>query len=263
MKLAAQENLVPGGTFEEKVRVLKELGYEGVELRGDQLSQRVVEIRDALRKVGLEAACVCGGYNFGLLAADRREREESMRQLRDLLSAAGEVGAQGVIVVPIFGPPKLPDLAPWKSAREMEDELLAAELSELAEHAASCGAELILEPLNRYETHYLNRVDQAMAICERINSPHMTILADVFHMNIEEADLPSALRAGASRLGYVHLADSNRLVPGLGHTDFRSLFTTLQGLGYRGWMSLECGVPDGIHSLRETLDFLRKQIQAH
>ena len=263
MRLAAQENLAPGSTFEEKVRVLGELGYEGVELRGDQLPERIGEIREALGKTGLEAACVCGGYRFGLLAADKREREESMQQLRDLLSAAGEVGAQGVIVVPIFGPPKLPDLAPWKSAREMEDELLAVQLSELAGHAGSCGTQLILEPLNRYETHYLNRVEQAMAICERINTPHMTILADVFHMNIEETDLPSALRVAASRLGYVHLADSNRLVPGLGHTDFRSIFATLQELGYRGWMSLECGVPDGVRSLRETLDFLRKQMQVH
>jgi len=260
MKFAAQEGLVPGLTFADQLKLLDKLGYQGVELSGVRLAERVPEIRAALKNSEVSATCVCGGFKFGLLFPKKEDREEAIMQIQGLLSAAAQVGALGVIVVPIFGPPQLPDMAPWKTARELEEELLVEQLSRLASFAGQCGTKVILEPLNRYETHLLNRVEQAVSIAKRVASPHMTVLADVFHMNIEEHDLAAAIRAGGSAVGYVHLADSNRVVPGQGHTDFKSVFAALRDISYTGWMSLECAAPKGEQSLQETITFMKEQL---
>ncbi|MCL6625751.1 sugar phosphate isomerase/epimerase family protein [Alicyclobacillus shizuokensis] len=258
MKFAVQENLVPGSTFQEKVDNLQSLGYDGVELRGDGLAGRVGEIRRALEDSGVSATCVCGGYKFGLLFPDKGERAQARDQIRTLLSLAAEVRAQGLILVPIFGPPRLPDLSPWRTSEQLEEELLVEQLGELAEYAGTQGTQLILEPLNRYETHFVRRIEQAVQLCQRVASPHMTVLADVFHMNIEEASIPDALRGAKSWLGYVHLADSNRLLPGMGHIDFAAVFAALSEIAYGGWMSLECGVPEGGgEALGQSLRFMQ------
>ena len=162
-----------------------------------------------------------------------------------------------MIVVPIFGPPQLPDMTPWRTARELEEALLVEQLGRLAAYAGECGVTVFLEPLNRYETHLINRVDQALEIKRRVGSPHLRVLADTFHMNIEEADMAAAIRAGGADIGYVHLADSNRIVPGQGHTDFGGVLAALEGIAYKGWMSMECGAPRGEESLRESIAFLK------
>ena len=260
MKLAVQENLVPGQTFYQKVELLADMGYEGVELSGGGLTTRISEIRDALKENGVAAASVCGGIKFGLLYPSREDREETVSQIEQLLAAAAEVGAQGMIVAPIFGPPQLPDMTPWKTARELEEELLVEQLGRLAAYAGKHGVKVFVEPLNRYETHLLNRVEEAVAINQRVASPHLKVLADLFHMNIEETDIPAAIHAGGANIGYVHLADSNRVAPGMGHTNFRSAFAALREVSYKGWMSLECRVPHGEQSLRETIRFMKSQM---
>lgn len=262
MRFAVQENIVPGRSFREKVENLREFGYEGVELRGDELPSRVQEIRSALRETGVTATCICGGFKFGLLFPSAQERKQSREEIKRLLFTAAEVGAMsGVIVVPIFGPPQLPDLSPWKTATELEEELLVEQLVELSEYAGQEGTKVILEPLNRYETHLLNRLEQAAHIYHRVNSPNLTMLADFFHMQIEEVNIATAMKAFASLIGYVHLADSNRLLPGLGHTDFSSGFLALAEAGYTGWMSLECGVQgDPSKGLCESLRYMQASL---
>jgi sugar phosphate isomerase/epimerase len=261
LKFASQEGLVPGNSFQEKINHLAEYGYEGVELSGAGLAGRIEEIQTALKGSPVRATCICGGFKFGLLFPKKEEREQSKREIKELLELAARVEAEGVIVVPIFGPPQLPDMSPWKTAVELEEELLLVQLKELADYAGTVGTKVILEPLNRYETHLLNRLDHAVRIAEQVNSPHMTILADFFHMNIEEANIGDSIRAAGKWIGYVHLADSNRVLPGLGHTDFRSGFAALQDIGYGGWMSLECGVPgDRAEALTRSLQFMKAQL---
>lgn len=263
LKFAVQENLVPGDSFRQKVETLAAIGYRGIELRGDGLAGRVQEILSGLRGTGVEATCICGGFKFGLLFPKKEDRDESRAQIKGLLTLAAEAGAKdGVIVVPIFGPPQLPDMTPWKKAVELEEEMLVEQLGELAEFAGRQGTKVILEPLNRYETHYINRLEQAAHILRRVASPHLTVLADFFHMSIEEADIPASIRSAGAQVGYVHLADSNRVVPGRGHTDFRGGFAALHEIGYDGWMSLECAVPGNREqTLRESLEFMQSQMR--
>jgi sugar phosphate isomerase/epimerase len=244
MKLAAQEGLVPGASLEEKLDKLAAWGYEGVEFWGSEwLVQNAASVRSTVEKAGLQVSTVCAGYRGSVLDPDPNVRKQAVEDIKARLTAAAELGAVGLIFVPIFGQPKLPDLSPYKSAVELEQELLLFYLDDLGKHAEKVGAILLLEPLNRYETHFLRRVEQAVEICEQVGNPFIGIMADFFHMNLEEASIPDAIRKGGRWLKHIHLADSNRLLPGWGHTDFRSGFLALKEIGFVGFMALECGVP--------------------
>jgi sugar phosphate isomerase/epimerase len=247
VRLATQEGLVPGRDLAEKAQRAREYGFEGIEIWGSGVPDRIAEIRSAVSAAGLSVACICAGYRGALLARERRDREDAMADIERLLAAAGELGAAGVIVVPIFGGPQVPDLHPWKSAHALERELLLAELPRLNAAAAKAGTYVLLEPLNRYETHFLRTLADAAAFCEGLD--HVAIMADFFHMNIEEADIAASLAAHGPHVRHVHLADSNRQLPGHGHTDFLPGFRALARAGYQGWLSLECGVPGDAREL--------------
>jgi sugar phosphate isomerase/epimerase len=101
------------------------------------------------------------------------------------------------------------------------------------------GVRLFLEPVNRYETDDLNRLDQAAAVIRELGSPCLRILADTFHMNTEEVNVAEALRRHAPLLGHVHLVDSNREAPGRGHMDMSSILQALTTACYNGYLSFE------------------------
>ena len=125
MKLAAQEGLVPGASLEEKLDKLAAWGYEGVEFWGsDWLVQNAASVRNIVEKAGLKVSTVCAGYRGSVLDPDPNGRKQAVEDIKARLTAAAELGAVGLIFVPIFGPPKLPDLTPYKSAVDLERELL-------------------------------------------------------------------------------------------------------------------------------------------
>jgi sugar phosphate isomerase/epimerase len=148
-------------------------------------------------------------------------------------------------------------------AIELERPLLIELLGELGRHTESVGAVLILELLNRYETHLLHTLQDAVEVCQAVGSPYVQTMADLFHMSIEEADIPASIEKAGEHIYHVHLADSNRKLPGLGHTDFAA---ALKGIGYDKYMTLECGEPSqnaplkGYYAqeLPRSLDFLRE-----
>jgi sugar phosphate isomerase/epimerase len=100
---------------------------------------------------------------------------------------------------------------------------------------------IFLEPLNRYEQHLVNRLEQGVEFAERAGGG-VAIMADFFHMTIEEADIAASIRAAGQHIVHVHVADSNRLQPGKGHLDFRPGFAALKEVGYDGYLGIECGV---------------------
>jgi sugar phosphate isomerase/epimerase len=165
-----------------------------------------------------------------------------------------------VLLVPQSGrKAALPDLSPLASGGELEFDLLLAQLRDLVPAAQAAGVSLFLEPLNRYEAYIVNRVEQGAAIAAEVG-PEIGVMADFFHMNIEEADIAASIRANAPHIVYVHVADSNRLQPGRGHLDFRPGFRALKEIGYDGPLAIECRV-DGPYdeAIRKAVQLIRRE----
>lgn len=243
MKLASQEGLAPGKELAEKLDNLAAYGYQGIEFWGGGLENRQDAIARAIENHSVKPSTICAGYPGCLLDGDRAEREKAINGVKTLLKVAANIGAVGLIVVPIFGGPRISDLTPYKTARQLEVELLVKLMQDLGGYAQETGATILLEPLNRYETHFLRTLNDAVEICKQVNNPRVAIMADFFHMSIEERDIAQSVEAAGNYIKHVHLADSTRQLPGYGHTDFKSGFAALKKIGYQNYMALECGVP--------------------
>lgn len=132
-------------------------------------------------------------------------------------------------------------------------------LEQLGGHAGRRGTTLLYEPLNRYETNLFNRIGEAAAWLQTLSTSNVRVLADLFHMNIEESDLVGALRDAGRFVGHVHFADSNRRAIGFGHTDVGPIVGALRELGYEGYLSAEIlPFPDSETAARQTLSAFRR-----
>jgi sugar phosphate isomerase/epimerase len=261
MKLACQEQLVPGDTLLEKWDFLASIGFDGIELQGHgkfRLRDRLPELRTA-RKAGVVFSSVCVVMDHFIGDFDPEHRRDAIANMKSLLSVIAEVGGVGAITpaaygmfsrrLPPFQPPRTPD----------EDRTILIEgLRELGEHAKQEGVYVLFEPLNRYEDHMVNTLEDAVALCQVVDLPSVCIMADFFHMNIEEQNIAAAIKEAGSFLKHVHLADSNRYQPGAGHTDFRPGFHALQRIGFTGYMALECRLMgEPASALTETARYIR------
>jgi sugar phosphate isomerase/epimerase len=250
------EVIVPGETLEERLANLEGWGYQGIQLHRRTAELGVPALKKALAGSSVRL-CIYGGGG-GLLAAEEGTRQAAVAQIVKGLHQAAELGAIGSIVVPV----RVPEIAPPEPPKTLYDlqcEILIDELAQIAPTAEETGALVVLEPLNRYESRFLNRLDQAAAICRAVGSPGIKFMADFFHMNIEEIDLGQAIEDTADCLGYVHLADSNRYEPGAGHLDFKPGLAALKRIGYDGFMTLECRImgADKGQALVESARYIR------
>ena len=136
---------------------------------------------------------------------------------------------------------------------------LAEAMTILGEHAASRGQVLLYEPLNRYETNLINTIDEGMQFLKGLPTMGLRLLADLFHMNIEEADIAEAIRAGGSSIGHIHLADSNRRPAGLGHTDFGPIVKAVRDIEFDGYFAAEAlPYPTPEEAARQTMKRFRE-----
>jgi len=249
LKLSAREYFARGDGYEEKMQYMADAGYDAIELTGrPDILEVTDEIAQASRNTGCAVSTICSGGRGALMAAEADQREIAIEDLRSFLTAAGQLGATGVIYAPLIAVKmnpdqytRLPDLSPLRSREDLEMDLLAEIGAEIAEHAEEQGVCVLWEPLNRYEQWWFNRLADGAALCDRVDSPACKIMADFFHMSIEEDSIPDALKAHAQDyVRHIHLADSNRVTPGHGHTDFAAAFAVLEKIGWDGYMALEC-----------------------
>jgi sugar phosphate isomerase/epimerase len=134
-------------------------------------------------------------------------------------------------------------------------------LNELGGYALQLGVPLIYEPLNRYETNLCNTVESGVALLQTLDNDNVRLLADLFHMNIEEADIAAALRAGGRHIGHIHFVDSNRRPAGCGHIDYAPILAALRDIGYAGYLSAEAFAwPDSDAAARQTIETYRRLV---
>ncbi len=276
MKLSIRWNVVPGNTLSDKLAFLESCGYDHIDLSGPALGEPPAELVKLFHNRPVQVGTL--DLMHSVLNADEQARKQRMARNHELLDLTKALGAYGALVHPIFAQPpagKLngylgltPPGAAGNSFKGMpaeveaikrQTELLIPEIKELASHAERVGVFLLVEPINRYETYYFNRLEHAVEVCKAVASPAVKVLADFFHMLIEESDIAQSIIAADGHIGYVHVTDSNRWQPGRGHLDIKGAFGALKAVGYDGYLGIACELlGDPGEALREAVTNVRR-----
>jgi sugar phosphate isomerase/epimerase len=243
MKLSCQEHLLPGDTLIAKWDNARRYGFEAIELRGHGdfvFRERLPELR-AAHNAGVVMPTVCVIMDHFIGDFDKARRADAVENMKSLLSVMGELGGVGAITPAAYGLHSnyLPPFVGKRSAEEDRKVLLEC-LGQLGDHAESAGVTVLFEPLNRYEDHMCNTLAEGVSIVKELDHPSVALMADLFHMGIEEASSSAALEDSFTFVKHIHVADSNRYEPGQGQTDFKTIFATLRRLRYGGYMAFEC-----------------------
>lgn len=256
--------LLFAGRLEEGMRAAASAGFDAVELslRTDQ-DIDVKCVKNSLREMSLSVSGLATGQSYlhdslSLCHPDAQVRSACVARLKSLVPIAAELDAAlilGGILGKFLGEPST-----WGPQREGAVESMHV----VADYAASRGVKTLLEPINRYETNFINTAAEGLAAADAIGVPSVKLLLDTFHMNIEEADIPETLRKTGERIGYIHVADSNRHAPGSGHTPLHEILRTLGEVGYRGFVGAEIlPVPDDSSAAERAGAFLRSWSNAN
>ena len=246
--------------LEAGCRAAAELGFDAVEVFPASAADLPTEqLRGLLATHGLALAAVGTGagwvkHGLSLCHADAAIRRRARDFIGEIVDVAGAFGASAIIG-------SMQGRSDAAVSRAAALEHLAEALRELGGRAAAHGQVLLYEPLNRYETNLFNRQADAAEWLRSRGIRHVKLLCDLFHMNIEEADLAAALVACGDLVGHVHWADSDRRAVGLGHTDVAPVVAALESIGYRGFLSAEVfPLPTQQDAARQSLASFRHHI---
>lgn len=235
-----------------------ELGFDAIEIFSPAPSAvDRAELTGLLKQCNLQVAAVgtgAGMVKHGLSLTDplpdkRQAAREFIRQMIDF----GEPFGAPAIIGSMQGR--------WSSNINRDEALamLREALNELGPYANRHGVPLFYEPLNRYETNLIKTIADGVAFLKTLDNDNVKLLADLFHMNIEESDLAVAIRAGQGFIGHVHFVDSNRQAAGLGHTDFGLIAAALKQANYSGYLSAEAfPLPDSDTAAAKTIEVFNK-----
>jgi len=215
-----------------------ELGFDAVEIFPPTADAFPVdELKALLKNHRLKVAAFGTGAGWlrqqlSLTSSDPSTRQKGRQFIQQIVDLAAEFKAPAIIG-------SMQGRIEPSVDRESALRYLADGLRELSAHAKTKRQTLLYEPLNRYETNVFHRLADTAEWLRAKKLRNVKILADLFHMNIEEADLPKAIREAGSAIGHVHFADSNRRAMGMGHTRIKPIIAALREINYRGYLSAE------------------------
>ena len=218
---------------------VKEMGFDWIEvpLEGlDDLDHK--RGAEMIKEYGLGvSACAAMGPDRDLIHSDKAIRDNGMAYLKGAIQATHDLGGTNLV-----GPLYSAVGRTWQSTpqeRERDTDTLVENLSELANYAADFEVILCVEPLNRFETSFINLAEQAIPIIDRVDHPNCQMMLDTFHMNIEEKSLGDAIRAVGPRLRHVHACENDRGAPGTGNIPWEEIAKGLNDIHYDGPVVIE------------------------
>jgi sugar phosphate isomerase/epimerase len=262
MRSAVTVSLVPqarGGPFvfwddlAETCAQAAKLGFDAIEIFAPSAGEidRPL-LRELLDRFHLRVAAFGTGAGWivrrlHLCHPDALRRADALRFIHEMIDLGAEFGAPAILG-------SMQGRAEGAVSREEALTLVRKALGEFDAHAQRAGCRFLVEPLNRYETNLCNRVADVCMMIDELGLGSTSVLADLFHMNIEEPSVPEALRAGGKRIGHLHFADSNRRAMGMGHTEVAPIVEVLEAISFNGYLSAEIfPVPDSTAAARETM----------
>jgi len=245
MKLSCSSPMVPGATLTEQADLLAQWGYDGIavfqplETWSDTVHRELVSLAERTGVRPVEFLLMSDFYGKAM-ADDPDLRARCRAMYREAAIVCAEIGAVTEIEFQYGAQDPLPLFDPFPQLDAQQKSDFIDFYREMLEVVAGSQGRVLLEPINRYESGYLNRVIDNMEIIDAVAHPNAGLLPDVFHMSIEEPDLPASLRLAGSHVAHVHLGDNNRLLPGNGHLPWRDIFEALRDIGFDGYVNLEC-----------------------
>lgn len=269
MKLSCTSSMVPGATLTEKAQNLKKWGYDGIGVfvdLEDWNEDLHAEVLSLEKNTGVHPCEFCfGGPIYGhLMSMDQPDLRKACKEMyTKAAQVCAELGGAVTELEYTLGPQDpLPLFEPYaKMSPEHEAEFVEI-FKSIAAPVEGTDSYVLLEPCNRYETPYLNNVDDSLDVVKKTGMQNTGLLLDMFHLSIEEADIPAKIRQAGKYVKYVHLGDNNRLMPGHGRTDWKAIVQALRDIGFDGYMSLECCTSgDPAVTLPETAKFMKKLIE--
>jgi sugar phosphate isomerase/epimerase len=248
------------GSLDASMRSAKLLGFDAIEIFPPNPDYfQTVDAKSLAQQIGLEIAAVGTGagwlkHKLSLADADPQVRTRAMEFLTSMLVVATQLGAPMIIgsMQGRSGP---------GVTKIQAKEFLREGLERLDAQAKAIGGRILYEPLNRYETDQCNTLAQGT---ERIGGLSCTkLLADWFHMNIEESDMAESILKAGTAIGHVHFADTNRLAVGSGHLSVQPLIDALGQIGYRGFLSAEVfPLPDSQSAAERTIRSFKQSVRS-
>jgi len=232
-------NWMRSETIETTIRRASSLGYNKLEIAGSPEHYDTNQVRKLLKEYGL----TCWGSvtlmleDRNLLAKDEAQRAKSVQYVKDVVRMVKELDGRMVSVVPGTVGKIVPDGRP-----EEEWQWAVDSLKEVYEYTEQSGILIGIEPINRFETYFINRGDQALALAQAVG-PNCGVCLDTFHMNIEEIDMFETIRRAKGKLIGFHVADNNRMAPGMGNLNWSKIIDTLHEVGYNEVLSVEFCAP--------------------
>lgn len=212
-------------------------GFDGVEVTLIHPRQfEAKEIRRALAQYSL-GCTICSVFpaELSLITEDASTRTRAREHLKECVKLAAEAGAE-LIAGPLYSPV---GYLPGRRRTTDEWKWAIEGYQEVGPVLESYSVDLCIEPLNRFETYFLNTTADAVALCSEVNHSRVGILWDTFHSNIEEKNLVDALRQAIPHLKHVHTSENDRGIPGTGHVDWRGVLSVLKDSNYKRWLTIE------------------------
>lgn len=246
------------GEWEQAVNDAAALGFDAVELflpGPDFLAAS--EILRVTAAAGVSVAAVGTGagwviHRWNLTHPDAaicRQAEEYIKKMMDFGAALGAPAIIG----------SMQGRSSPEVTRDAAVELLKDALSRLDQHASKLNVNLLYEPLNRYETDLCCTQAQGAVLIKHLELERVRLLADLFHMNIEEVSIADALRTAGSHVGHLHFVDSNRRAAGMGHLDYAPIAAAIREIGYDGYASAEAlPLPTSQAAAKATIESFRR-----
>ncbi len=229
------------GTFDPSnfglLPTIKEAGFDGVEiplLRPKEL--QAASIRKAVEANGLETNCCTALVDGHSLIGDSPDiRRRTRQHLQDVAKAAADAGAK-IVCGPLYSPV---GYLPGRRRTGDEWKWAVEGFQSVGETLAAHQVTFAIEPLNRFETYFLNTAADAAQLAKEIDHPNIGILFDTFHANIEEKNIAAGYRTVGPYLKHVHTCENDRGIPGSGHVEWNEVFQALRSLNYDGWLTIE------------------------
>lgn len=222
----------------------KKWGFETVEIPVEDTSHiDPAAVKAAADKAGIAVGSLCAcmgpGRDFRGTAA---EQKTAMDYVKTLIDQAAIIGCPRIIG-PIYSVVGKADAVEEKEQKR-EFDLVVKNLKALAKHAEKKKVQLCIEPLNRFETDFLNTCDKGLKLLKAVGSPALKLHLDTFHMNIEEKNQADAIRKAGKHLGHFHACGSDRGTPGNDHIDWKPIVKALNDIGYKGDVVIESFTTD-------------------